>query len=312
MRVESKKSFILLKSLGLDQPYFGLSKRLILREKLEALHQDLRFLERCEKNGLIPDCARRSINPPVSIRHSRHLQRTLDRTRHSMLTHLIRSKYRCISTTKEQIATLQPTLPATIINRLQEPLRIAKRVMKMSKKKTLKRKYEQLQKARQQNSTARQLQVTQQPKQRVSVLADIDVSREAINALAKGPNFALSKLIPREELQHTVQVEIAALAYSMRWHATMDNPSDTTKRLSALSLNQLCPFRNKQSEPPQKHKNTERAIQGLQIDLQRLVEKHNHNIKYNMSRKRRKLSARYDHPTISPSQKVTKVEKWLS
>ena len=71
MRVESKKSFILLKSLGLDQPYFGLSKRLIrLREKLEALHQDLRFLERCEKNGLIPDCVRRSINPPVIIRHS--------------------------------------------------------------------------------------------------------------------------------------------------------------------------------------------------------------------------------------------------
>ena len=155
-------------------------------------------------------------------------------------------------------------------------------------------KYEQLQKERQQksydhpthtNSTARQLQVTQQPKQRVSVLADIDVSREAINTLAKGLNFALSKPIPRDELQHTVQVEIAALAYSMRWHATMDNPSDTTKRFSALSLNQLCPFRNKRTEPPQKQKNTERAIQGLQIDLQRLVEKHNHNIKHNMSRK---------------------------
>ena len=50
------------------------------------------------------------------------------------------------------------------------------------------------------------------PKDRVSVIGDIDVPDSAVEALAKGPGFAIAKTFTKDELQDRLQTEIAALA----------------------------------------------------------------------------------------------------
>ena len=81
MRVRSKKSFNLLQSLGLDQPSFGLARQLVYHtEKLQALQQGLKFLRRCKKHRLTPNCVRHSFEPPVSLTSTPTLRNLLTTT----------------------------------------------------------------------------------------------------------------------------------------------------------------------------------------------------------------------------------------
>ena len=48
---------------------------------------------------------------------------------------------------------------------------------------------------------------------RVTVIGDIEVTKPALQALAKGPKIAISPHFSREKLQQTVQNEVAAFIY---------------------------------------------------------------------------------------------------
>ena len=105
---------------------------------------------------------------------------------------------------------------------------------------------------------------------RVTIIGDINVPQPALRVLEKGPQFVLTTRLSKSRLEHILQVEVASLAYHMRWHHTMNPDNKTT----TPTLNSLCPFRSTRTEPPRNHKDTERAIQHLQTDLQQLVRKH--------------------------------------
>ena len=88
-----------------------------------------------------------------------------------------------------------------------------------------------------------------------------------------GPKFVLTpSQISREALQHSVQIETATLAYSLRWHATATSMVRNNTGPMA-DVKKACPFHSTRKEPPRTHMDTEKAIQGFQMDLQRLVEK---------------------------------------
>ena len=87
------------------------------------------------------------------------------------------------------------------------------------------------------------------------------------------------------------QTEVAALAYSMRWQAALEpsttsgtTTSSSTSTTTMLTLKKGCPFHNSRKEPPRDNIKTERAIQNLQIDLQRLIETCQLKIPNNMSK----------------------------
>ena len=87
--------------------------------------------------------------------------------------------------------------------------------------------------------------------ERVSVLDNIDVPSAVLQTLAKGPKFVIAPKISREALQQAVQVEVAALAYALRWSAVQQPLTPTTSD-SAIppSLNKFCPFNSQRKEPP--------------------------------------------------------------
>ena len=122
----------------------------------------------------------------------------------------------------------------------------------------------------------------------VSVLDNIEVSPTTIEILAKGPKYVVTPSWSREKLQHTVQVEIAALAYTLRWQAAME-PQGGSKQASGTTsdntetLAKTCPFTAGRKEPPRGNLATEKAIQGLQMDMQHLLEKCKLSMKPNIT-----------------------------
>ena len=56
-------------------------------------------------------------------------------------------------------------------------------------------------------------------------IASWSVSPTTLQALEKGPGFVIAPCISREQLQNTVQTEIAALAYAMRLYSVYNAPS---------------------------------------------------------------------------------------
>ena len=288
MRVRSKKSFNLLQSLGLDQPSFGLARQLVYHtEKLQALQQGLKFLRRCKKHRLTPNCVRHSFEPPVSLTSTPTLRNLLTTTRQKLLTLLIRDKYSDIKHTRQNITELRTTIPPDILTQLQRPIYIARTETKHNSKTRLKRKFNELQNEHQQRQTDVNPTPTHTAKtdrtttdsqldtdsQRVTIIGDIDIPQPALTTLAKGPGFVLTTKIPTERLQRELQVQTANLAYHMRWHYTMKR----TNTPASPTLDAICPsgFRNQRTEPPRTHKETEKAIQGFQTDLQQLIRKHN-------------------------------------
>ncbi len=313
MRVRSTKSFKLLQRLTrLDQSSFGLAKRLIcLTEKLQESHQSLTFLQRCKYNGLTPNCILYSIRLPTSLKPSPSLQLLVENTMKKLLDAMIRNKYSDIYNTKHSLINVSKQLPALTLTQLRPAIFSANMEAKQNAQKRLCSKFDHM-REQQRRLTTTTPSMDEKPAERVSIIGDIELSQPAINALAKGPKFVLSPRLSRNDLQHTVLVETAALAYAMRWHHTMNttttatnsghNPTpattispsssssstisssssscSTTSSFLTLttqtptptpSLNQTCPFRNRRTEPPQNHRNTEHAIQCLQTDLHRLI-----------------------------------------
>ena len=134
-----------------------------------------------------------------------------------------------------------------------------------------------------------------QPKDKVSIIGDIHTSEDTLSILSKGPKFILSKHIPMDKLQHICQVELAALAYNMRWQTFMEGPAAKTtpavqqNTVNPSNLQKVCPFRNRRTEPPRVNKVAEKSIQGFQTDLELLISKQiKHSTPHNYTRKEKR------------------------
>ena len=281
MRVNSKKLFNLLKSLRLDQSSYRLTKDLVcLTEKLAAHQQDLTFLRRCKAEKLTPRfLEHRLINLQYGLHQSNSLKNLVARVRQTILSLTIKKKYGDIDRTKQLIQKTREKCDAALETKIDDLLRITRLETKRKKKFTLRRKFDQLKPS---SNNESKVQSTQQPSERVSIIDDIDVSPTAIEILAKGPKFAITPTVSKESLQHTVQLEVAALAYAMRWNTVMKNlVPNSTKHPSVAKV---CPFHSYRKEPPREDPATEKTIQGLQLDMQRLVEKCDIRMKPNITK----------------------------
>ena len=108
------------------------------------------------------------------------------------------------------------------------------------------------------------------------MIGDIKVTKPALQALAKGPKFAISPQFSREKLQHTVQTEVAALAYAMRWQSAYSLPAQNKQSTSTAVTEQTlpaCPFHSDRKEPPRDNPMIEKKIQNIQKDIQRIIER---------------------------------------
>ena len=222
-----------LTSLRLDQSTFRLGKRLVhLTENLAALHQDLTFLRRCKRKKLIPNFISHQISFAHGSNPSGLLQHQLELMRHRLLTHRIRTKYSGIALTKSQIQDAESQLDDPIKRQLEPIIEATRLDTKRRKKFSLKAKFNRLK--QQQEQLERKCFSKQNPSERVTVLDNIEVSPPAILALAKGPKFTLSPKVSREDLQHRVQIETAALAYALRWNAVIGSSAPPSQTIDAF------------------------------------------------------------------------------
>lgn len=316
MRVISQKSVNLLKSIGLDQSNFRLGRTLLnYTEKLENLHQDVIFLKRCKRNGLIPPCVWNAVKPPVSLTKPstrQTLQKTLDTTRRKILTLLIRTKYADINYTRIQLNNTLATIPEQTLTKLTTIIDITRSDTKRKTKKRLINKYKKLQEHVGQKQAESTKTETTEPKtptttnnERVSIIGDIKVPKPALDALSKGPKFVLTSQINQEQLEHALQVEVAALAYHLRWQHTMNSittntttgqqnsPTNTTHNTthnpSPYTLAQIAPFHNNRLEPPLASNEIERMIQRLQTEMHGITKSYKQApTKQNMTSRQRK------------------------
>ena len=111
------------------------------------------------------------------------------------------------------------------------------------------------------------------PTDRVSVIGDIDAPDSAVEALPKGPGFAIAKTFAKDELHDRLQTEIAALAHAMRWKSAIESNSST-----AVGSNHggfiKCPFgAARRKAPPKSSRAVKELIKHFQQDVERLVNK---------------------------------------
>ena len=92
----------------------------------------------------------------------------------------------------------------------------------------------------------------------------------------------LDELSTNEELQRTTQIEIAALAYALRWKAACTpevtaatdkdaSVIDQTEMEAPVSISDNCPFKLKRIAPPRTNMNIENSIKAFQVDMERIV-----------------------------------------
>ena len=268
-----------MRNLRLDQSFFRPSTCLIrLTEKLAGHYQSLTFLSRCKKNNLIPTFIKASLPPTTNIRATDSFNKFLARTGRQLLSHHIRSRKADIHHVKVGITATKEELPREVLERLDPILDIAKIESSDTHKARLMCKYNKLltkrrnspRKATRRNEEwmIEEERTHELNSKRVSIMDDIEVSQTALNVLAKGPNFVVTPVITQEDLQHTLQIETAALAYAMRWRSACRDSTATMANFDQLT--KACPFPGKRKEPPRDHRPTEKEIQALQADLQQL------------------------------------------
>ena len=192
MRVRCKKWLAKLNSLGLDQSTLRLARNLVsLTEKLALLLQNITFLRRCKRHGIIPNFINNSINLPDSFGNSSQLSRHLKNIKRQMLTHSIRNGFRDVHATKVTITRVEALLPPHVRSKIQPIALLARKNAKSDKKRTLIAKFDRLvERQRHQQpcgSRPDTLRTAQPSGERVRVLDNIEVSPTAIEILAKGP-----------------------------------------------------------------------------------------------------------------------------
>ena len=267
----------------------------------------------------------------MDLRPSRPLNRFVDRTHRGLLTLLIRSKYGTIASIKQHLRTTWRSLPNGIRSRLSHIIRVARNAIRQIYQPRLISKFNDLlhQQWQQRRLPHNQQRTSTSPtsspgpghriitastnatqpasirghcdcdqSEKITVLDNVQVPASARLALSKGPKFALTPHWTQQQLQHKIQVELAALAYTLRWHSAMSNEhssktpvsgvnssttttssnndnNDNQDRNPLATLQRICPFHNSRKEPPRSNPGLEKSIKDLQVDLERLVQKHN-------------------------------------
>ena len=275
---------------------------------------------------------------PQNLRTSTNIAKLQANLSRKLIRTAIRQKYQDIANLKESSNRLRDRIPLSNVSELMERVKVkTKRDMKTS----LIKKFNWLRRTvghRSKDSGYVELQTN---RERVSIIGDIDIPEGIIDTFAKGPNFAISRKTTKDELQRTAQVEVAALAYALRWQAAMTsithtaattaNTTTTTATTTTattatttttnnatthgdtehagptpINISRKCPFKPKRMAPPRKNMDTENAIRGFQIDMQQIASRNKCISHPNINRQERSAVvelARKDEITITRSDK---------
>ena len=232
--------------------------------------------------------------------------------------------FRDVYVTKKAIAKIEAEVPISVRPQIQPIVVMARKNAKSARKRTLIAKFERLEKRKESQQPwggrTNVFKVTQPSAERVSVLDDIEVSPTAIGILPKGPKYVVSPSWSRQELQHTVQVEIAALAYSLRWQSAMEAQpglnlaaSGTNTNNTTLHVQDLPIYHWQKRTTTEKLRNGEsnsRTPNGYAKPggpMQAIFHTEHHN-----SRKEGHCRSACGPGTTRSSREVTKVESLLS
>ena len=181
-----------------------------LNEKLSATYESLTFLQRCKKNGLVPNCVDNCIIVSLGIESCSSLEKLLNRTKKGLLNLLIRSKYSDIRKIRSRIKDLEERL-SEHQEKLEPIIKLAKYTVQKDSKRTAISKFNRLHCAHKNSlpkndrTTSNTAQTASAAADRVTIIGDIEVSPTALQALEKGPGFVIAPRISREQLQYTVQ-----------------------------------------------------------------------------------------------------------
>ena len=301
MRVKNKILLSKLIELKLDQQSFGLAKEwMATTETLKSAEQACIFLKRCLKENVTPMTFRQPCRIPQELRTCTSIGRLQTNLARKLIRISIRCKYKEIARLKESSTYLREKLSSDNLDQLMWQVSVD---AKKRKKDALINKFNALRKkdevnhGRQGGMETVEEGATQTNRERVSIIGDINVPTVAIEAFSKGPNFAIRPRITNEDLRRRTQVEVAALAYAMRWKAacTSDqriadlntggthrtnvttqevatgDSADEDLQQDPINLGRKCPFKPKRVAPPQTSMATENAIRGFQRDMERIV-----------------------------------------
>ena len=310
MRVRNKVLLLKLCDLKLDRQSFGLAKDwMATTERLKSAEQTCLFLRRCLKENVTPTSFRRPCRIPQDLQASSSISKLQTNLSRKLIRISIRQKYRDIAVLKETSKIIREKIQ---LNEVEELIERISEETKISVKSSLIKKFNWLRKKPQHQPKERGYQKTQSNGDRVSIIGNIDVAEEAIETLAKGPSFAISKQITKEELQKTVQVEVAALAYALRWKAAVAESAerreahDVAETHTPTNISRECPFKPKRIAPPRTSMDAESAIRGFLTDMERIVSRTRCNVRPNIDRQERGTVvelARRSEITITRSDK---------
>ena len=308
MRVKNKIHLSKLFGLKLDQQSFGLAKELMATtEKLKSAEQTVIFLKRCLKENITPVTFRQPCRIPQDLPACAGIGRLQTHLAKKLIRISIRRKYQEITGLKESTKYLRETLSSDVLNQLMTEVSTdAKRM----KKDALIRKFNLLRRTKRNHSQVRKVEpeeigATQTNRERISIIGDIYVPEAAIDAFSRGPNFAIRPKFSHENLQRRTQVEVAALAYAMRWraactsdqhradpdategtntaHRKTEDSTDEELEQGPTNLSKQCPFKPKRIAPPRTDIATESAIKGFQRDMERIVSRARINAPQNIT-----------------------------
>ena len=234
--------------IWLDKSYHQIARDVIsLSEKLKATYEILTFLQRCKRNYLVLDGVSHCFDISLKIKNSASLDQFLTKSKRNLLSILIRSKYseindinRCLKERKSKLSDERE------LNSCPSSLWQRKRLKKdqrelPSTSSTNWKMYGELPEGTHPCSTPDNCKTTDNTADRVTVIGDIKVTKPALQALCTGPKFAISPHFSREELQHTVQTEVAALAYATRWQSAYSLPPQNKQSTSTAVTEQTLP-----------------------------------------------------------------------
>ena len=167
-------------------------------ERVKTTEQELVFLRRCRNKNIFPQSIDRPVLVPSVVRHTKSATRLQLTCSRKLLRLLIDEKYINIRKFEDQVNNARLALPLELQGVFTPVIEEVGCQTKSKQKKILKKKFDWLEKG---HSSSRNKEDDRidggrrdtVPKDRVSVIGDIDVLDSAVEALPKGPGFCHSQ-----------------------------------------------------------------------------------------------------------------------
>ena len=249
-----------------------------------------------------------------------------------MLNLLIRSHYKTIADLKHSATKFANDLPSHLRGRILPIAKSAGEESKATKKAECIKKLHWIKSHNHRTGKAdtnHQNEITdtdhqdEQPmstdKPMITILTTEPLNDDAVSALSRGPKFAITPKITPDVLQRTVQTEVAALAYTLRWRAAITKstltPVETANEKSSENgdtntnnngnQNPTCvkmphiPFHKGRKAPPRGNDDLERTLKNVQVEFENLV-KRTHLPKPNLTgREYKAVKELRNHPELT-------------